>query len=112
MQVVLPIMFNARPDHCQSDLFHLHPFPDLRSRRRIADVTSVAAWAFGLRLTVDVEHRNPVRARWFDIWAGAVAVTAMCTIRGYAGVSGVPSGLSVILELAAGPEVGNETASS
>lgn len=65
-----------------------------------------------MKLTVDVEHRNTVTARWFDVWAGAVAVTAMCTLRGYSGISGAPSGLSVTVELVRGSRLGNETAGS
>ena len=73
---------------------------------------AASAWARGLRLTVDIENRNPVSARWFDVWAGAVAVAAMCTSKGFAGIAGVPSGLSVTLEAVTSPGVGNETASS
>ncbi|KAF6219709.1 hypothetical protein HO133_003534 [Letharia lupina] len=69
-------------------------------------------WAIGASLKVDVEHRNRVDARWFDVWAGAVAVTAICTLRGYAGISGLPSGLRVTLKAAPGPRVQNETDTS
>ncbi|CAD6594488.1 MAG: hypothetical protein ASARMPREDX12_009109 [Alectoria sarmentosa] len=65
---------------------------------------------FGVRLRVDVAHRNSVKARWFDVWAGAVAVAAMCSLRGYAGISGLPSGLGVTLEAVMGIGMGNETA--
>lgn len=86
VKVVLPMTFSAPPN------------PSLR--------------ASSLRLVVDVAHRNRVSARWFDIWAGAVAVTAMCITRGYAGASGLPSGLGVTLRTGTGPGNGNETATS
>ena len=50
-------------------------------------------------MTVDVENRNRVIARWLDVWAAAVAVTTLCTAKGYAGTSGVPSGLSVTVDI-------------
>ena len=66
-----------------------------------------------LRSTVNVEHRDTVTtARWFDVWAGAVAVTAMCTVRGYSGTAGLSDGLSVTVEVVRGPVLGNETAVS
>ena len=49
-------------------------------------------------MTIDVEHHYIVTARWFDIWAGAVAVCAMCVARGYGGVSALPGGLSVTID--------------
>ena len=55
-----------------------------------------------MRLTVDVEHRHAVHEGWFDVWAGAVAVGAICVARGYAGVSGLRGGLSVTLEIVGG----------
>ena len=67
--------------------------------------------AYSLKLTVDVLHRHPVNARWFDIWAGAVAVTAMCTANGYSGVSGLSNGLTVTIEFLRDLKIGNETAS-
>lgn len=72
----------------------------------------VARWTPRLRSTVDVEHRDTVTARWFDVWAGAVAVTAMCTVRGYSGTSGLSNGLSVTVEAARGQVMGNESAVS
>ena len=67
-----------------------------------------------MRLRIDVEHRNTVTARWFDVWAGAVAVAAMCADRDYAGISGLPGGLGVSLEAITGPALGdgNGTAAS
>lgn len=50
-----------------------------------------------LKLKIDVEHHDVVNARWFDVWAGAVAVSGRCTVRGYSGVSAVSGGLSVTL---------------
>lgn len=70
----------------------------------------IAAWKHDLRLRVDVEHRTAVIGRWFDVWAGAVAVTAMCMVRGYAGISGLASGLGVTLQPVLGLGVGNLTA--
>lgn len=64
-----------------------------------------------MTLKVDVDHRTTVNARWFDVWAGAAAVTAMCTVRGYAGISGLLGGLSVTLEAVLSPGIENETAS-
>ena len=61
---------------------------------------------------IDVEHHDTVTARWFDIWAGAVAVCAICAIRGYGGVSGLPGGLSVTIDAFRGAGFGNETALS
>ncbi len=75
-----------------------------------ADVTHMAPPAYSLKLTVDVD-RYPVNARWFDIWAGAVAVTAICTASGYSGVSGLSSGLTVTIEILRDHRIGNETAS-
>lgn len=69
-------------------------------------------WAPGLKVTIDVAHRNTVSARWFDIWAGAVSVTAVCTAMRYAGISGSPTGLSVTLEAVISPRVENEIASA
>ena len=63
-------------------------------------------------MTIDVEHRGTATARWFDVWAGAAAVAAMCMVRGYGGVSGLPSGLSVTVALVKGPILGNGTAGS
>ena len=51
-----------------------------------------------MRLTVNVDQRHSVTARWFDVWAGAVAVAALCATRGYAGISGLASGLEVSLD--------------
>ena len=63
-------------------------------------------------MTIDVEHRDTVTTRWFDIWAGAVAVSAMCVVRGYGGVSTLPGGLSVTFDAFEGVRLGNETAFS
>ena len=63
-------------------------------------------------MTIDVEHHDAVTARWFDIWAGAVAVCAMCAIRGYGGVSFLPGGLSITIDAVRGSGLGNETAFS
>ena len=63
-------------------------------------------------LTIDVEHHTAVTARWFDIWAAAVAVCAMCVIRGYGGVSTLPGGLSVTIDAVRSVGLGNETAFS
>ena len=49
-------------------------------------------------MKVDVDHRSTVIARWVDIWAGAVAVGAMCASRGYTGISGQVNGLEVSLD--------------
>ena len=49
-------------------------------------------------MKVDVDHRSAVTARWVDVWAGAVAVGAMCAARGYTGISGLHSGLEVSLD--------------
>ena len=68
---------------------------------------------FSLKATVDVNYGNSANARWVDIWAAAVAVTTLCTFRGYAGTSSAPSGFSVIVNIASkGLGSGNETASS
>lgn len=68
---------------------------------------------YSLEVTVNVEKRNRVNARWFDIWAAAVAVTTLCLAKGYAGTSGVPTGLSVTVGIGSkGLGLGNETASS
>ncbi len=51
----------------------------------------------GLHAIVDVENRDRVTGRWFDLWAGAVAVNGMCVTRGLAGTSSLPGGLSITL---------------
>ena len=63
-------------------------------------------------MTIDVEHHNAVTARWFDIWAGAVAVGAMCVVRGYGGASALPGGLIVTIDAIRDEGLGNETAIS
>ena len=63
-------------------------------------------------MTIDVEHHDAVTARWFDIWAGAVAVGAMCVVRGYGGVSALAGGLSVTIDAVQGVGSANETAFS
>ena len=83
-----------------------------RERYFIVAEVQIAHWTPRLRSTVDVEHRDTVTARWFDVWAGAVAVTAMCTVRGYSGTAGLSNGLSVTVEAVRGPVLGNETAVS
>ena len=85
--------------------------PYLRRLVHDADVTYMAPPAYSLKLTVDVEHHFRVNARWFDIWAGAVAVSAMCTVSGLDGVSGLTSGLTVTIAILRDPRIGNETAS-
>ena len=68
---------------------------------------------FGLKATVDVLQGNSVNARWVDIWAATVAVTTLCTAKGYAGKSRAPSGFSVIVDIASKDlGSGNETASA
>ena len=66
-----------------------------------------------LRVTIDVKKGISANARWVDIWAAAVAVTTLCTAKGYAGTSSAPSGFSVIVDIGLkGLGSGNETASS
>ena len=66
-----------------------------------------------MKLTVDVEHHNSVSSCWYDIWAGAVAVTAVCVMKGHGGTSGLPGGLTVTLDVTRDPKLeGNETAVS
>ena len=49
-----------------------------------------------MRITVDVEHRTAVTSSWYSVWAGAVAVGAMCINMGFeGGIAGVSGGLSV-----------------
>ena len=119
VQVVVPTAYHEFPDPCMyvclyqklhfysSGARSIHTletlFPD-------ATPTARGRRGYGVRLGVDVAHRNRVSARWFDVWAGAVAVAAMCTLRGYAGISGLPSELSVTLEAVMGNGMGNGTA--
>ena len=63
-------------------------------------------------MTIDVEHHDAVTARWFDIWAAAVAVGAMCVVRGYGGASALPGGLIVTIDGIQDEGLGNGTAFS
>ncbi len=51
-----------------------------------------------MQAIVNVENRDGVTGRWFDLWAGAVAINAMCVARGYAGTSSLPGGLHITVE--------------
>lgn len=53
---------------------------------------------FGVQAVIDVESRSRVTGRWFDLWAGAVAINTMCVARGLAGTSLLPGGLGITLE--------------
>lgn len=50
-----------------------------------------------MQALVNVESRDRVTGRWFDLWAGAVAANAMCVGKGLAGVAALPGGLSITL---------------
>ena len=64
-------------------------------------------------MSINVQHRDTVTARWFDVWASAVAVGAMCVARGYGGIATLPGGLSVTMDMVVQDvSVGNETAVS
>lgn len=51
-----------------------------------------------MEAVVDVESRDPVTGRWFDLWAGAVAINAICVAGGFAGTSLLPGGLGITLK--------------
>lgn len=51
-----------------------------------------------MQAVVNVESRIRVTGRWFDLWAGAVAINTMCVARSFAGTSSLPGGLSITLE--------------
>lgn len=51
-----------------------------------------------MRAVIDIVSRDQVTGRWFDLWAGAVAVNAICVASGYAGTSLLPGGLGITLD--------------
>ncbi|KAM0801060.1 hypothetical protein BDR22DRAFT_962541 [Usnea florida] len=68
---------------------------------------------FSLRATVDVKKGKNASGRWVDVWAAAVAVTSLCTARGYAGTSSMPRGFIVTVDIGSkGLGSENETATS
>ena len=109
VQVVLPITYDAPPVTRELD----DSFPSKRHFSSYPIADGIAAHGdYGLKLEIHLEHRSTVNARWFDVWASAAAVNAMCTVRGYAGTSGVTSGLSVTLQAKMNLGSENQTVSS
>lgn len=47
---------------------------------------------------VDIENRDAVSGRWFDLWGGAVAINAMCVARGLSGTASFEGGLKITLD--------------
>jgi hypothetical protein len=53
---------------------------------------------FDIYAKVDVTSRKLVLGRWFDVWAMAVAVDAVCISRGRLGYSVTDNGLLLVLK--------------
>jgi hypothetical protein len=51
-----------------------------------------------MRAVVDLVSRDQVTGRWFDLWAGAVAINAICVASGYPGTSLLRGGLGITLD--------------
>ena len=63
----------------------------------LADGTT-ASWAFSA--TVDVYGGvSPVVSRWYDLWAGLVAIDAMCVSKASRGISFAAGEVSITLDI-------------
>ena len=95
VQVAVPLTYSEPQHPCA---YSTSPFTfNSLVTANLRDPSS-ASRSHGFRLRVFLSHSSRVTTRWFDIWAEAVAVGAMCIVRGHGGTSTLAGGLNVVVE--------------